>query len=63
MSQPKIDIYPQASPTPHHTWRCDIHEGPGHHGVGDSPQKALLEAAYAWCNYEEENGETDETTI
>jgi len=59
MQQPPINIYKQTDAPDNQPFRCDIDEGIGHHGVGDSPQKALLEAAYAWCNYGEKHGETE----
>lgn len=49
--QPPIHIYREPDQPQDRAFRCDIDEGPGHHGVGFSPAKALLEAAFAWCNY------------
>ena len=58
---PKIIIYPQGSPTLKHTWRCDIEDGPGHHGTGASKPEALFNAARAWRIYEENHGSKKET--
>lgn len=57
---PKITIYPCASRTKDHTWRCDIDYGPGHHGTGASQAQALFLAACAWMKYEEDHGSQKE---
>lgn len=52
---PPIQIY--AAPAQHgHEWRCDIDQGVGHHGIGDTPAEALMNAAVAWRRSEREVG-------
>jgi hypothetical protein len=48
---PEIKIYVQPAPTGHE-WRCDIERGPGHHGIGNTPAEALMQAARAWVSFE-----------
>ncbi len=46
---PKVDIYPWLEPgTRKEKFRCDIDVGPGCHGIGGTPARALNQATLAW---------------
>lgn len=45
---PEIKIYMNPVPSNRQKFRCDIDEGPGHHGTGRTASEALLNAAGAW---------------
>ena len=56
MAEIKVQIFNrrrgQDDPTP---WQADIWDVPGgsdHHGIGATPQEALLNAAMHWTKYE-----------
>jgi hypothetical protein len=49
---PKIEIYLNPVTVKGQEYRCDIHVGPGCHGVGATEAEALTNAALAWQSFE-----------
>lgn len=43
----KVNVYKQPKDLHDHIWRCDIEEGPGYYGTGETRGEALMNAAVA----------------
>lgn len=56
LAMPKITVKQHTTHTGRKVYRVTIHDGPGHHGEGDSIHKALTYAAHAWGYWHETKG-------